>query len=113
MSENDEYDKRVRELAASGASLSEIAAKLVEAAKARTELDASPKMTVNKIAWAQVGRVTEPGRYLFRFGWLTVTAEDLAIWQQFPGAAFTLVPHNPSEDGDEYRLGLFDIGDRP
>jgi hypothetical protein len=29
---------------------------------------------------------------MFKFGWLTVTAEDLAIWKQFPTAAFTLVP---------------------
>jgi hypothetical protein len=28
----------------------------------------------------QVGRVTEPGRYIFKFGWLTITAEDLAVW---------------------------------
>jgi hypothetical protein len=110
MSEKDEYDRWVRALAASGASLSEIAAKLVEAAKARTEPHASPKLTVNKITWAQVGRVTEPGRYMFRFGWLTVTAEDLAIWQRFPGAVFTLVPLDTSEDGEDYRLGLFDVG---
>ena len=47
---------------------------------------------------------------MFKFGWLTVSAEDLAIWQQFPGAAFTLVPLDSSEDGEEYHLGLFDIG---
>jgi hypothetical protein len=28
---------------------------------------------------------------MFRFGWLTVTPEDLAIWEQFPNVAFTLV----------------------
>src|SRR5882757_8971390 len=37
---------------------------------------------VNKVAWAQIGRVTEPGRHMFRFGWLTVTADDLLIWEQ-------------------------------
>jgi len=26
---------------------------------------------------------------MFKFGWLTVTAEDLAIWKQYPNAAFT------------------------
>jgi hypothetical protein len=36
-------------------------------------------MALNKVTWAQVGRVTKPGRYMSRFGWLTVTAEDLAI----------------------------------
>ena len=39
---------------------------------------------VGKVTWQKVGRVTEPGRYMFTFGWVTVTAEDLAIWQQFP-----------------------------
>ena len=36
-----------------------------------------PRLTVNKITWPQVGRVTEPGRYMFTFGWLTVTAVDV------------------------------------
>jgi len=46
---------------------------------------------VNKITWRRAGGVTEPGRYMFTFGWLTVTEKDLAIWQQFPDASFTLV----------------------
>ena len=46
MLENDQYDEWVRELAASGASLSGIAAKLAEAAKVRTEPHASSKLTV-------------------------------------------------------------------
>ena len=46
---------------------------------------------VNKITWQRAGGVTEPGRYMFTFGWLTVTPEDLAVWNQFPDAAFTLV----------------------
>ena len=50
---------------------------------------------------------------MFKFGWLTVTAEDLAISKQFPVAAFTLVPLKPSEDGEEYRLGSFDVGSQP
>jgi hypothetical protein len=64
---------------------------------------------VHKVTWAQVGRVTEPGRYLFRFGWLTVTAEDLAIWQQYPNAAFTLVTRSPADAVEEYRLGAFEV----
>jgi hypothetical protein len=32
---------------------------------------APPRLTVKKITWALVGRVTEPGRYIFTFGWLT------------------------------------------
>ena len=40
-------------------------------------------LAVNKVTWQQVGRVTEPGRYMFKFGWLTITAEDLAVWSNF------------------------------
>jgi hypothetical protein len=64
---------------------------------------------VHKVTWQQVGRVAEPGRYLFPFGWLTITAEDLAIWQQHPGAAFTLVVQSPTEAVEEYHLGAFDL----
>jgi hypothetical protein len=62
---------------------------------------------VHKVTWAQVGRVTEPGRYLFTFGWLTITTADLAVWQQYPDAAFTLVVQSPPEAVEEYRLGAF------
>ncbi len=69
-------------------------------------------MAVNKITWEKTGRVTEPGRYMYRFGWLTITAEDLNIWKQFPNAEFTLVVQ-PSTDvslgEEEFRLGSFDI----
>ena len=69
-------------------------------------------MAVSKVTCQQVGRVTEPGRYMFRFGWLTITPEDLAVWQQLPNAAFTLVPTaTTAEGGDEFRLGAFDPGD--
>lgn len=54
---------------------------------------------VNKLGWPQVGRVSEPGRYMFRFGWLTVTAEDLAVWEQYPNAVFTLVRGRISPGG--------------
>jgi hypothetical protein len=65
---------------------------------------------ITKITWQKAGRVTEPGRYMFRYGWLTVTAEDLAVWQQFPEAAFTLVYLPDSEDGrEEFHLGAFDL----
>ena len=70
------------------------------------------KVALQKVTWQQVGRVTEPGRYMFRFGWLTVTAEDLAVWQQLPNAAFTLVATaTTAEGGDEFRLGAFDPQD--
>jgi hypothetical protein len=76
---------------------------------------------VNKVSWQQVGRVTEPGRYMFTFGWLTVAAEDLAIWQAFPNAAFTLVRTAAASEGgepegiehvpgeEEFHLGAFDL----
>jgi hypothetical protein len=79
---------------------------------------------VNKITWQKAGHITEPGRYMFTFGWLTVTAEDLAIWKQFPEASFTLVemPHvhekaqGEAADGDaadppteEFHLGAFEL----
>jgi hypothetical protein len=75
---------------------------------------------VNKITWQKAGRVTEPGRYMFTFGWLTVAAEDIAVWEQFPNASFTLVKtatatdasEEPEEEpGEEFRLGAFDLGD--
>ena len=70
---------------------------------------------VNKITWALAGRVTDPGRYMFKFGWLT--ANDLAIWQAYPNAAFTLIrtltspPAKTDEDpaGEEFRLGTFEL----
>ena len=74
---------------------------------------------VNKVTWQQVGHVTEPGRYMFRFGWLTVAADDLAIWTQYPDAAFTLVQtsapplatddETPSTETDEFHLGAFEL----
>jgi hypothetical protein len=76
---------------------------------------------VNKINWQRAGGVTEPGRYMFTFGWLTVTKEDLAIWTQFPDATFTLVElparhEDGNDDGaqdsaqaEEFRLGTFEL----
>lgn len=77
---------------------------------------------VNKITWQRAGGVTEPGRYMFTFGWLTVTSDDLKIWNQFPDAAFTLVElpsdHERAEASDEvhaeeFHLGTFDLPSPP
>jgi hypothetical protein len=46
----------------------------------------------------KVGRVTSPGRYMLRF---VITAEDLAIWTQFPDAEFALVEQPSSEPNGE------------
>jgi hypothetical protein len=73
---------------------------------------------VNKITWQRAGGVTEPGRYMFTFGWLTVTSDDLKIWNQFPDAAFTLVEtavhtengEEPNEvHAEEFHLGTFEL----
>jgi hypothetical protein len=54
--------------------------------------------------------VTEPGRYIFKMGWLTVAAEDLGIWKQYPNAAFTLPRTAPAEEADdEFCLGTFEL----
>lgn len=73
-------------------------------------------MAVDKITWDRVGRVSEPGRYMYTFGWLTITAGDLDIWKQYPRAAFTLLAHTPPEHpspddqaSPEFHLGAFDI----
>jgi hypothetical protein len=77
---------------------------------------------VNKITWQRAGGVTEPGRYMFTFGWLTVTSDDLKIWNQFPDATFTLVElptnHERTEQSDEvhaeeFHLGTFDLPSPP
>jgi hypothetical protein len=65
---------------------------------------------VNKITWQKAGRVTKPGRYMFTFGWLTVTADDLVVWDVYPEASFTLVEvASDAEAPDEFRLGTFDL----
>lgn len=76
-------------------------------------------MSVNKVTWQQVGHVTEPGRYMFRFGWLTIAPDDLAIWTDFPDASFTLVQmpapplaaetNNPVVEAEEFHLGVFKL----
>jgi len=74
------------------------------------------RLGVNKVNWQQVGHVSEPGRYMFRFGWLTVTSEDLAIWEQFPDAMFALVKTAAATavgDAEEFHLGAFELRESP
>ena len=68
---------------------------------------------VNKIDWDKIGRVTEPSPYKCFFGYLTVTSDDIEVWTHYPDATFTLITQRADEQplGEEYRLGLFDIGD--
>ena len=71
-------------------------------------------MAVNKVTWQQVGHVTEPGRYMFRFGWLTIAADDLAVWEQFPNAMFALVKTAAATDAaEEFHLGAFELPEKP
>jgi hypothetical protein len=65
-------------------------------------------MTVNRVSWKQVGLVQEPGRYMLRFGWVTVTADDLQVWALFPDATFALYEVS-GEGKDEYRLGSVEL----
>jgi hypothetical protein len=95
--------------ATSEASLSEIAALLTEA-EAGAKAGANQPAPLSRInTWAQVGRVAEPGRYIFRFGWLKITAEDLAVWWQDPNAVFTLYGGGDGRSREEFRLGTFEL----
>lgn len=63
-------------------------------------------MRVARVSWKNIGRVTQPGRHMFKFGWVTITAEDLAIWAQYPEATFALYEAPGLERlNDDYRLG--------
>jgi len=49
---------------------------------------------------------------MFRFGWLAVTADDLAVWEQFPDASFTLVKTAGTaspDEAEEFHLGAFEL----
>ena len=53
---------------------------------------------------------------MFRFGWLTISAQDLAIWDQFPDALFALVQTaatSTTDAGEEFHLGAFEIKEDP
>ena len=53
---------------------------------------------------------------MFRFGWLTISAEDLAVWDQFPDALFVLVQTaaaTVTDAGEEFHLGAFEIKENP
>jgi hypothetical protein len=60
-------------------------------------------MMVPRISRHQLGKITEPGRYRVMLGWVTVTAEDMAIWATYPDATFALY-ETASETGTEYKL---------
>lgn len=70
-------------------------------------------MAVNRVSWKHLGLVQEPGRYMFRFGWVTVTVDDLQVLSLFPEATFALYEVAGVENSDEYRLGSVDLNIPP
>ncbi len=53
---------------------------------------------------------------MFRFGWLTIAADDIAVWEQFPDAMFALVKTTaaaPAGETEEFHLGAFELRDSP
>ena len=68
----------------------------------------SQKEMVNRVSSKEVGSVKEPGRYMLSFGWVTIRAEDIAIWGKYPDAIFTLYEVARAEI-NEYRLGAVDL----
>ncbi|ABD88473.1 hypothetical protein [Rhodopseudomonas palustris] len=71
---------------------------------------------MNKITWAEIGHVSEPGQYRYRFGVVIVTANDLAIWQRYPNAAFTVIEPSVYAEQRIFKLGTVELretGDAP
>ena len=59
---------------------------------------------------------------MFRFGWLTIAADDLAVWEQFPNAMFALVKTaaateatatEATDAAEEFHLGAFELPEKP
>jgi len=51
---------------------------------------------------------------MFRFGWLTVSPDDVSVWEKFPNAVFALVKTaaaNPVsvDTAEEFHLGAFEL----
>jgi hypothetical protein len=58
---------------------------------------------------------------MFRFGWLTIAADDLAVWEKFPDAAFALVKKAAmaatdadidADAAEEFHLGAFGLPEK-
>lgn len=68
---------------------------------------------MNKITWGEIGMAKEPGQYRYRFGFVTVTAHDIAIWQQYPNAVFTVIEPSVYAELRIFKLGTFELRDKP
>jgi hypothetical protein len=54
---------------------------------------------------------------MFRFGWLTIAVDDLAVWEQFPNALFALVKTAAAtpieaDAAEEFHLGAFELPEK-
>jgi len=57
------------------------------------------------VAWQDLGRPTEAGRYPFRDGTIEVLEIEIAHWKKSPAAVFRLMRKNPVRGQVEYVLG--------
>jgi hypothetical protein len=57
------------------------------------------------VSWENLNRVCEPGEFPFRDGTIAVSFEEIATWQQNPGALFQLLRRHPIQDRPRYLLG--------
>ncbi|MCK7474876.1 MAG: hypothetical protein MZV49_18145 [Rhodopseudomonas palustris] len=44
---------------------------------------------------------------------MTVTASDIAIWQQYPNAVFTVIEPSVYAEQRIFKLGTFELRDKP
>jgi hypothetical protein len=68
---------------------------------------------MKKISWHEIGMATEPGQYRYRFGFVIVSARDIAIWQQYPDAVFSVIEPSVYAEQRIFKLGTFELRDRP
>ena len=55
---------------------------------------------------------TEPGQWETQFGLVEITADDIAIWKQYPLAAFSITGFSPRIEGQILRLGSFELPEK-
>jgi hypothetical protein len=62
------------------------------------------------VTWRDVGSPIQPGNYQFTNGMVTVTANEIAVWQKHPDAMFTVAAlSRPGHYGlGEYELPVED-----
>ena len=89
----------------------EISLPALEKSRPTPALD-KPRRTIGrkaegcKLAWIDVDKVSEPGKYYFRDGIIHIERKHLNIWKKDPDAKLTLVRFVPTT-GDVQKYGLF------